>query len=287
MPLSIAPPASVEWFNQKDNNQRTPLHLAVWNNHKNCVLFLLSINVDKNAQDKGGYTPLYFAVYRGYEAIVLILMEHHCDCTIPSYMQESHLTPLNQACVLGHTTVIRLLLGLDKRTQHLLVFCHPMQKHNSRNTVVQRTSPQHTPDDAAGFPTETPAAEPVSIEKRLEGYVNDPDMNNNTPLISAIRNRHLEAVTLLLQMRANPACTDKHGDTALHIAVNGSCLPPPHAPAEACSGLAHGAGPPPPLLATCYKSPQQQWRAPSTGGAVSSVRVRDSPPPPSGPSGPT
>lgn len=62
-------------------------HLAVWNNHKACVLFLLSINVDKNAQDKGGYTPLYFAVYRGYENIVLILMEHHSDCTIPSYMQ--------------------------------------------------------------------------------------------------------------------------------------------------------------------------------------------------------
>lgn len=51
------------------------------------------------------------------------------------------------------------------------------------------------------------------------------DSNNQTPLISAIRNKHLEIVQLLITQGANVNLPDKRGSTPLHHCVEANNLP--------------------------------------------------------------
>jgi ankyrin repeat protein len=48
-------------FNLKDNNGRTPLHSASWNDHANCVRILLDAGADLNLKDNLGRTPFELA----------------------------------------------------------------------------------------------------------------------------------------------------------------------------------------------------------------------------------
>ncbi|EAY23404.1 ankyrin repeat protein, putative [Trichomonas vaginalis G3] len=59
----------------RDNNLRTPLHIACYNNSIDVVKFLLTFNeIDINAQDICGDTPLHKACNYNNEEIVKILI---------------------------------------------------------------------------------------------------------------------------------------------------------------------------------------------------------------------
>ncbi|MGB6340817.1 MAG: ankyrin repeat domain-containing protein [Candidatus Aminicenantaceae bacterium] len=57
-------------------NQNTPLHLAVRNNHKAAVALLIDKGADVNAKSKRGETPLDLAISNGHKELAEILSKH-------------------------------------------------------------------------------------------------------------------------------------------------------------------------------------------------------------------
>jgi ankyrin repeat protein len=103
----------VEYFNIKDNSERTPLHLSVWNAHLRCVIYLIKIGVNINSREKGGYSPIYFATYRKNPEMVGYLLNNNGCPYIKSKETESALTPLNQSCIFGNIEIVKKYLTYD------------------------------------------------------------------------------------------------------------------------------------------------------------------------------
>ena len=71
-------PSAIIYFNKKynmdlestDENKMTALHLAASNGMDNSVIYLLSLGVNPNLQDKFGYTALHYAVKKSHIRII-------------------------------------------------------------------------------------------------------------------------------------------------------------------------------------------------------------------------
>ena len=57
----------------KDQDSRTPLHLAATRGYTTVVTYLIEAGADKEAKDRVGRTPLHFAAWYGHTAVVRLL----------------------------------------------------------------------------------------------------------------------------------------------------------------------------------------------------------------------
>ena len=80
-------PSAIIYFNKKynmdlestDENKMTALHLAASNGMDNSVIYLLSLGVNPNLQDKFGCTALHYAVKKNYTRIIKKLLQKGAD----------------------------------------------------------------------------------------------------------------------------------------------------------------------------------------------------------------
>ena len=77
----------------RDMDQYTPLHRAAYNNHADCVAYLLDLGADLNWLTEQGWTPLHCAACWGCDAVVplLIGLISFSFCT-------SNATPTHEIC---------------------------------------------------------------------------------------------------------------------------------------------------------------------------------------------
>ena len=99
----------------RDNNGRTPLHLAVYSGNEESVEAILEHSADSevvDAKDKVGYTPLHWAAYYGRVEIAKQLLSH--GASLPENRREK-ITALHLAAWAGQVGMIRMLIaeGVD------------------------------------------------------------------------------------------------------------------------------------------------------------------------------
>ncbi|MEO0202771.1 MAG: ankyrin repeat domain-containing protein [candidate division WOR-3 bacterium] len=92
-------------INIKNNNGKTPLHIAVENEYEDIVKLLLEKNVDVNIKDNEGNTPLHKAVKNGNYFIIKELLKFGADKNIKNNEGK---TPFDLAKELGDDEILKL-----------------------------------------------------------------------------------------------------------------------------------------------------------------------------------
>ena len=102
--LMEADPALV---NAKDENGRTPLHLAARGKHLDVLRYLVEKDADLNALDNNGTAPLYTLAGSGQTEAARLLIEKGADIDVKNPVKQ---TPLNLAAEYGLEGMAKLLI---------------------------------------------------------------------------------------------------------------------------------------------------------------------------------
>ncbi|XP_065166554.1 serine/threonine-protein phosphatase 6 regulatory ankyrin repeat subunit A-like isoform X2 [Atheta coriaria] len=97
----------VDCLRAKDSRNRTPLHLAAWHGHADCVRFLLDNGGDVEAKDEIGRSPLISAAQNGQSQVIDLLLAHKADLKAAD---ANGCTALHVACLRKHNHTALLLL---------------------------------------------------------------------------------------------------------------------------------------------------------------------------------
>lgn len=218
----------------QDVNGRTPLHYAAENAAKMSIKFLLDFQADPNVMDHHYCTPLQLAVEIGDSECVQLLLD---GGSTPDFCYDKlsirdpvvSWSPLHIAAKNSNLEVMRMLLESDANAD---------VANNMNMTALHVAAEQNCP-------------EMIDLLVEFHGDVMAVDKDKETPLMVAIRARHLanveklcnsmtinmtnnkeetplhvaarlgfyEIVDYLLQQDANPYCIDVLGNTPLHNAV--------------------------------------------------------------------
>jgi ankyrin repeat protein len=100
-----------ELVSSKDNNGHTPLHVAVWDGHKDVVELLLANGAEVDARGNTG-TPLHWAARMGNKVVVELLLSKGAAVNA---LDKSGSTALHLAAEDGHKEVAELLRQHDGR----------------------------------------------------------------------------------------------------------------------------------------------------------------------------
>jgi hypothetical protein len=92
--------------NAKNNKGETPLCYAADSGRKEVAELLIVNKADVNAKDGNGWTPLHYATYQGYCDVAELLMANRAEVNA---VNNSNETPLRMANLKGHQAVAELL----------------------------------------------------------------------------------------------------------------------------------------------------------------------------------
>ena len=96
--------------NAKDNDGRTPLHRAAYNDHKDVAALLIANGAQVNAKGEYGCTPLHCAAYYGHEAIVTLLIANGAQVNARSKAGTTPLGVAKNSSRWRNTEAVRALL---------------------------------------------------------------------------------------------------------------------------------------------------------------------------------
>ena len=182
--------------------KHTPLTIAAIRDHINALTLLIKHGADVDLQDSDGYKALHFAVYGSdiSSEILSCLIGVGADVNART---NNGVTPLMIAAEEGHINAVTSLVKCganvdlqDKDGQTALH--HAMQ------------SPQAS------------ICEVLSCLIKNGADVNAHTFHNETPLMLASHDDHVNVVTFLIKHGADVDLQDKDGDTALHYAASSS-----------------------------------------------------------------
>jgi ankyrin repeat protein len=125
-----------EWLNSPDQNQKTPLHLALESGHAAIARYLVDQGADINLKDKDQASPLHNAAYLGDADIVDVLLKKGATSLNEGNFRGQ--TPLHFACERGHPEVVTRLLdaGADTEARDMLGRTPLMATAASKNMEV-------------------------------------------------------------------------------------------------------------------------------------------------------
>ncbi|KZC07909.1 Ankyrin repeat and FYVE domain-containing protein 1 [Dufourea novaeangliae] len=184
--------------NARDAEGKTPIHVAVQNQHSQIIsLLLCHPNIDLNKRDKKGLTPFATALtFRNNKAAQAILER------LPKAAEQHD----NKGRNFLHTAI-------QKNDMESILFLLSIQVDvNSRVHDVTQTPPLHL---AAISGNEMLVRSLILAGAR----VNDTDANRNTALHAAAKAGHAAVISALLQNSINFDAVNADGDNALHVAV--------------------------------------------------------------------
>jgi ankyrin repeat protein len=125
-----------DWLNSPDQNQKTPLHLALESGHAHIAKYLIEQGADINLKDKDKASPLHNAAYLGKLEIVDLLLKKGATSLNEGNFRGQ--TPLHFACEGGHPEVAARLLdaGADIEARDMIGRTPLMTTAMSRNMEV-------------------------------------------------------------------------------------------------------------------------------------------------------
>lgn len=128
--------ASGVLIDEKDAEDSTALHGAVWNGHIDTVLFLLDHGADINAQNNHGWTALHNAAWVGRDDIVRLLLDRHARVDLRAIDGSTVLHCAAEKGFLGIIEMIlRAVVALDERGQFERTALHWASRNNYPSVV--------------------------------------------------------------------------------------------------------------------------------------------------------
>ena len=213
--------------NATDLSEWTPLHWAVVKNHIEIIDSLITAGADINASCRVGFTPLYHAISDGKIEIVKKLIQAGLNIAQPggNYWMPY---PLHLAISKGHMDIAQLCI--DKGAN---IEATPTSDSNKTpmSIAIEENQPSIVDllikkgaflhgrylHDALFRAKNTDIAKQL-IQNGVDIHTTDAD--DNTTLMAAAMEGHIEIVKLLIQAGANVHYTSRsHHCTALHVAA--------------------------------------------------------------------
>ena len=182
--------------------KHTPLMIAAKRGHINALTLLIKHGADVDLQDSDGYKALHFAVYGSdiSSEIFSCLIGIGADVNART---NNGVTPLMIAAEEGHINAVTSLVKCGANV-------HLQDKDGQTALHHAMQSPQAS------------ICEVLSCLIKNGADVNAHTFHNETPLMLASRDDHVNVVTFLIKHRADVDLQDKDGDTALHYAASSS-----------------------------------------------------------------
>ena len=188
--------------NSRDTGNRTPLHLAAWNENPEIAALLLDQGADIGAKAThpdedyfDGGTPLHYAAQNANPAVAKLLLDRGADIEATAAGDE---TPTMFATYnRGEAPVETVILLLNRSAS--------IEGNGDWKLIHSVASHSH---DAAL----------VSVLLSRGADIESRTSSRETPLIVAVRDNNLEMVRILLDKGADVAATTDYGRTALQIA---------------------------------------------------------------------
>ncbi|CAL8151517.1 unnamed protein product [Prunus armeniaca] len=178
---------------------QTALHAAVVERHFDVMESLLRFKQKLIKQaDHQGKTPVYYAASLGDHKTVQQLLE--LDISIAYVLDKQGYSPIHVAASKGYTNVIREIIGLCPDSGELV-------DPYGRNAL-----------HIAIFNGQTKVVRYILETAELEGLINQPDFDGNTPLhLATIERKTWILWYLKWDGRVNPRSKNKYGQTAIEI----------------------------------------------------------------------
>ena len=218
-------------INARNNDENTPLHLAIKNGNSNIIACLQQYQTGCNLQNSLGDTPLHLAVNDGHlDCFTKLLADTNLKIELTN---NTHLTPLHCAAKTGNAEIIAQLLhrgancnAKDTSGDTPLHLAVTKGFLNCCEKLLARTDLKINEKNKTN---ETPLHKAAEVGRRnvCELILQYPGVNINilknkvhqTPLHLAAQQNNHEVIKLLLKKGANWKLRDKYSYLALHYAA--------------------------------------------------------------------
>jgi len=175
-------------------DKMTPLHLAIANNERETVKYLLSKGANTNEQDDYGNSPLHWTCRVGDEDLFDLLVKK--DSSLLQLKNNDGKTILHTACEFGYPKLVQKILKTEASVQ---------------TTDVTGMTPLH-------LASENGHKAVVKLLLDNDAELETKDKKKRTPLHCACENGHVGAVSQLLKKNANMETTESQGRTSVFVA---------------------------------------------------------------------
>ncbi|XP_013384574.1 kinase D-interacting substrate of 220 kDa [Lingula anatina] len=219
------------------------LHWAVANGHQECVDFLLTTQIDRDAQTMHGRTAVMLAARNGRPEILKTLLNANCKVDIVE--RSTGYNALHHAAVEGWTDCVQMLLsaGIDPNATTVsgdsaLIIAARKNRLETVEVLIKAGADV----DGSGSCNMTaihwaceggflevvellleeganPSVITTDTFESWQTFSSGPINGGCTPLMLAARGGHIEIMELLIKAGVDLVVFDKSGDSVLHYAV--------------------------------------------------------------------
>ena len=205
-------------IDSKDNDSRTPLHLASDDGNVEVTEELIKHKADINAVGEFGATPLYHAVDNDDTEVAKVLLRHHAD---PNLTGEYLLAPLSRA---QSVEMAELLIdyGADldhKRVNGGLILNYIRYVQVAEKILKRGGNPNARSNDGRTNLHYQITLEIAELLLKYGADINAKDNDGKTPLHYAVDWNDEDYVKFLLDNKANFMIPDKDGETPWLYAI--------------------------------------------------------------------
>jgi ankyrin repeat protein len=189
----------------RDENERTPLLLAAFEDNSDALRFLLDKGADINATSFSGRNALSYAIQNSNLELVRLLLSKESALNLDGSERDS----LYTAIVHKNSEVLRLILPYQKNLN--LLYLKNSDQKDARNLVKTTLLIQAVISGSL---------ENVKLLLQMGADINMANDRGETPILTALREEKFEIATFLADHGAELNVRDVMGNTVLSYALN-------------------------------------------------------------------